>query len=180
MFNGQNCDLTKLFQKANQLNNFFCSVGEDLTKKVSLFQTVDYSLYLRHRVPNSIFFEPPTVNENIACIVSLNMNKAVGYDNIPAYFLKMAAAIIAPFLCFLIDYAFLNGIFPDNCKIAKLIPIHKKGKKDNPSNFRPISILTCISKVIEKMIYKRVFSSSSSSFFIARFSVRVAGAVAQD
>ena len=158
MFNGQNCDPTKLFQKANQFNNFFCSVGEDLAKKVSLFQTVDYSLYLRHRVPNSIFFEPPTVNEIIACIGSLNANKAVGYDNIPAYFLKVAAPIIAPYLCFLIDYAFLNGIFPDNCKIAKVIPIHKKGKKDNPSNFRPISILTCISKVIEKMIYKRVFS----------------------
>ena len=50
MFNGQYCDPTKLFQKANQFNNFFCSVGEDLAKKVSLFQTVDYSLYLRHRV----------------------------------------------------------------------------------------------------------------------------------
>ena len=129
MFNGQNYDPTKLFQKANQFNNFFCSVGEDLAKKVSLFQTVDYSLYLRHRVPNSIFFEPPTVNEIIACIGSLNANKAVGYDNIPAYFLKVAAPIIAPYLCFLIDYAFLNGIFPDNCKIAKVIPIHKKEKK---------------------------------------------------
>ena len=85
MFNGQNYDPTKLFQKANQFNNFF-SVGEDLAKTVSLFQTVDYSLYLRHRVPNPIFFEPPTVNEIIACIGSLNANNAVGYDNIPAYF----------------------------------------------------------------------------------------------
>ena len=55
MFNGQNYDPTKLFQKANQFNNFFCSVGEDLAKKFFLFQTVDYSLYLRHRVPNSFF-----------------------------------------------------------------------------------------------------------------------------
>ena len=104
------------------------------------------------------FFEPPTVNEIIACIGSLNTNKTVGYDSIPAYFLKVATPIIAPYLCFMIDYAFLNGIFPDNCKIAKVIPIHKKGKKDNPSNFRLISILTCISKVIKRMIHKRVFS----------------------
>ena len=55
MFNGQNCDPTKLFQKANQFNNFFCSVGKDLAKKVSLFQTVDYSLYLGHCIPNSFF-----------------------------------------------------------------------------------------------------------------------------
>ena len=115
------------------------------------------------------FFEPPTVNEIIACIGSLNANKAVGYDNIPAYFLKVAAPIIAPYLCFLIDYALLNGIFPDNYKIAKVLPIHKKGKKDNPSNFRPISILTCISTVIEKMIYrpKRVFSSLSKNNVLA-------------
>ena len=105
--------------------------------------------------------------EIIACIGSLNANKAVGYDNIPAYFLKVAVPIIASHLCFLIDYAFLNGIFPDNCKIAKVIPIHKKGKKDNPSNFRPISILTCISKVIEKMIYKRVFSFLSKNNVLA-------------
>ena len=59
----------------------------------------------------------------------------------------------APYLCFLID----------NCKISKIIPIHKKGEKDNPSNFRPISILTCISKVIEKMIYNRVFSFLSKN-----------------
>ena len=84
------------------------------------------------------FFEPPTVNEIIACIGSLNTNKAVGYDNIPAYFLKVAAPNIAPYQCFLIDYAFFNGIFPGNCKITNVIPIHKKGKKDNPSNFRPI------------------------------------------
>ena len=93
-----------------------------------------------------------------ALIGSLNASKAVGYDNVPAYVLKVAAPIIALYQSFLIKYAFLNGIFPDNCKIAKVIPIYKKGKKDNPSNFRPISILSCISKVIEKMIYKRVFS----------------------
>ena len=98
MFNGQNCDPTKLFQKANQFNNFFCFVGEDLAKKVSLFQTVDYPLYLRHRVPNSLFFELPTVIEIIVCIGSLKTNKAVGYDNTSAYFLKVAAPIIAPYL----------------------------------------------------------------------------------
>ena len=77
----------------------------------------------------------------------------------------MATPIIAPYLCFLIDYAFLNGIFPDNCKIAKVVPIHKKVKKDNPSNFRPISILTCISKVIEKLILNEFFLSYQKIMF---------------
>ena len=100
--------LTCYIQQQNRKRTFHKS---SFRRKVSLFQTVDFSLYLRHRVPNFIFFEPPTVNEIIACIGSLNTNKAVGYDNIPAYFLKVAAPIIAPYLCFLIDYAFFKWNF---------------------------------------------------------------------
>ena len=57
------------------------------------------------------------------------MNKAVGYDNIPAFFLKISAFTLAPYLFILLNYAFLNGIFPDYCKIAKIIPIFKNGDK---------------------------------------------------
>ena len=75
MFNGQNCDPTKLFQKANQFNNFFCSVGEDLVKKVSLFQRVDYSLYLRHRVPNSIFLNLQQLMKLLSVLVLSSRTK---------------------------------------------------------------------------------------------------------
>ena len=77
---------------------------------------------------------------------------AVGQDNIPAFFLKVAPYVLAPYLSYLLDYAFNSGIFPDNCKIAKIIPIYKSGDQSNPSNYGPISILTCFSKIIEKRI----------------------------
>ena len=84
------------------------------------------------------------------------MNKALGHDNIPAYYLKIAPFSIAPFLLILINYAFTNGIFPNNCKISKVVPIHKNGDTNNPNNFRPISLLTCFSKIFEKIIFKRI------------------------
>ena len=103
-----------------------------------------------------MFLEPPSINEIINCINSLNVNKAVGHDNIPAYFLRVASIILAPYLFVLLEFAFKNGIFPKTCTIAKVIPLHKNGNKNDPNNYRPISILTCFSKIFEKLICKRL------------------------
>ena len=61
-------------------------------------------------------------------------------------------------MCYFIDNAFRLGIFPQNCKKAKIIPLCKTGKPNNLTNYRPISILTCFSKIIEKLIHKRLSS----------------------
>ena len=67
----------------------------------------------------------------------------------------------------------VNGIVPDKMKIAKVIPVHKKGDPLDISNYRPISLLSSISKVLEKIIHKRtirflknldIFSDSQSGF----------------
>ena len=61
-------------------------------------------------------------------------------------------------LCDIANLSFVTGIFPDLCKTAKVIPIYKK---DNPllcENYRPISLLPIFSKIIEKLIYKRMYS----------------------
>ena len=57
----------------------------------------------------------------------------------------------------LINLSFSTGIFPNNLKTAKVIPIHKKGSKLDCTNYRPISLLSNIDKIFEKLIYKRVY-----------------------
>ena len=88
----------------------------------------------------------------------LKNNKAIGHDDIPAYFLKVSSTVIAPYLQIFTNFIFNNGPFPNNCKIAKIAPIYKNGSKEEINNYRPISILTCFSKVIEKMIYDRLMA----------------------
>ena len=84
------------------------------------------------------------------------MNKAVGHDNSPAYFFKIAAPTLASYLRSFFDFVFTHGVFPDICKIDKIVPIRKKGEKDNRNNFRPTSIFNCFSKILEKMIHQRI------------------------
>ena len=85
-------------------------------------------------------------------------DKAVGHDKISSFFLKAAKEVITPYLTLFIEYMFTEGIFPRSCKIARIAPILISGAKDEAGNYRPISILTCFSKIIEKLIYVRFFN----------------------
>ena len=145
-----------LAKQAEQFNEFFRTIGEKLPNKIPTYQENHFQTYLTKRVSESMFLEPANITEIVNIILSLNVNKAVGHDNISAYYLKIAPFSIAPFLLILINYAFTNGIFPNNCKIYKVVPIHKNGDTNNPNNFRPISLLTCFSKIFEKIIIKRI------------------------
>ena len=104
--------------------------------------------------------EPPRVNKVKNFINSLNLRKSAGHDNILSHYLSIASNILASVLCYFIDNAFRLQIFPQSCKKAKIIPFFKTEKHNNLTNYRPISILTCFSKIIEKLIHIRL-----SSFF---------------
>ena len=82
----------------------------------------------------------------------------MGHDNIQPFFLKAAGHVIAPYLSLLLNFVFTEGIFLRNCKIARITPIYRSGAKEEMNNYRPISILTCFSKIIEKILFVRLHS----------------------
>ena len=100
--------------------------------------------------------EPPRVNEVLNVINSLDLHKSVGHDKTSSFFLRVASSNLAPAISFFIDNAFRIGIFLHSCKIVIVIPLFKSGKTDNLNNYRPISILTCFSKIFEKLIHKQL------------------------
>ena len=75
-----------------------------------------------------MYLEPPTTNEIINCIGSLNVNKAVGHDNIPAYFLKIAAPTLAPYLKPFLISSLVTESFPTFVKLPTLFPLIKREK----------------------------------------------------
>ena len=82
----------------------------------------------------------------------MNESKASGIDNISAKFLKDGASILSKPVADLCNLSILSSSFPDGCKIAKLKLLYKKGLKTDHQNYRPISLLPLISKIIEKVI----------------------------
>ena len=113
----------------NCFYNVFCSIGK-LTH--SNLDHRNFSNYLSNRVSTLLYLNTPSVSEIINAIYSLNVNKAVGHDNIPAFFKHIAATIISPYLQYFIDFFFKNGLFPESCTLAKVISLYKKGNKLDP------------------------------------------------
>nr|CAI5837953.1 unnamed protein product [Callosobruchus analis] len=83
---------------------------------------------------------------------NLNTNKASGPDQIPAIVLKRCAVELTPILCKLFKVSYEQGVFPATWKIGCVQPIPKKGKKTDPNNYRPMTLLHIMSKVMETVI----------------------------
>ena len=101
----------------------------------------------------------PTLNELeipveivLTFLKQLDMNKATGSDGIPVRLLKETADQIAPSLTMLFKKSLRLGIFPGDWKLANIVPIFKRGKRDSVENYRPISLLSAISKVLERFV----------------------------
>lgn len=104
----------------------------------------------------SPFLTSPTEVYSVIC--KLNNNKATGDDGISVKILKAAAPHICATLCDVFNSTLLQGIFPNSLKLAKVNAVFKKGSPIEITNYRPISILNCISKVFEKLMYSRLYS----------------------
>ena len=86
-----------------------------------------------------MFLQPASVLELYNAIMSFNNYKSPGYHNIPAYFLRNAANILAFPLSILVNFSFERGCFPNCLKTAMVIPLYKSGDKTLANNYQPIS-----------------------------------------
>ena len=93
---------------------------------------------------------PADIESLINCI---KPNKAFGPKSIPTKTLKKIKTELSELLSDMINVSFNKGIFPDFLKVAIVVPIHNKGEKLDPNNYRPISLLSNISKLYEKVMH---------------------------
>jgi len=93
-----------------------------------------------------------SVTEVLAYLRQLDVNKATGPDGIPSRLLKETAEQIAPSLTKLFNKSLQLGVVPSDWKLANLVPIFKTGKRELVENYRPISLLPVISKVLERCV----------------------------
>ena len=98
-------------------------------------------------------FEPVAHASVLTLLQKLNPSKSAGIDNLTGKFLKEGVPVLASPITDLINLSISLSSFPDDCKIAKLKPLYKKDTKTKPKNYRPVSLLPLISKIMERIIH---------------------------
>ena len=152
-------EINGLQKIGNTFNNFFANVGPNTDKTIPKpFKSP--SSYLKNRI-NFDFVIALTSEDKISKIIqSLDDSKSSGPSSIPIKLLKISAPCLTLPLCKLINLSFTTGIFPDAIKVAKIIPIFKSGFSDDMNNYRPISLLSVFSKLIEKIVHAFVIENN--------------------
>ena len=150
-------------EDTNTLKGFYSELAgllqEKLPKAPNKFTSQTTKNYYAKTLCNiSNDFEFPNVSEEDVkkILLSLDTSKAAGMDQIPAKFLRDGAEVLALPLGNIINLSIKLSTFPEECKIAKLKPIFKKGARTDPKNYRTISVLLLVSKIIDKSIHFQI------------------------
>lgn len=138
-------------EKANCLNDFFASVSNLDDTNAHL----PHLSYLCDSRLSNIKISEEEIIDNIKC---LKTNKAVGEDLISHKVLKETSNAISKPLCRLFNKSLSCCVFPNMWKQALVMPLFKKGSSNLVTNFRPISLLSCIGKLMERVMYKHIYN----------------------
>ena len=144
-----NKTLKSAVDKAKALNNYFTSV---FTKETT--SSVEHALPLRSTVEtNNMQFDEVHVY-NLLC--KIDPSKSTGPDNIPGRLLKEGAPWLAKPLTKLFNMSMAMGQLPKDWIRANITPIHKKGSKHRPENYRPISLTSIVVKIMERLVHQEL------------------------
>ena len=132
---------------SSALNLHFASIACKLTHKLSgSFSKADV-------LPSSVDSIPPlTPSLCLKYLNSISDNKSAGPDNVSVKMLKFSFSVVVDIITDMINRMLIEGVFPKQWKLARVTPIFKGGNKNDPSNFRPISVVSVLSKILEKHV----------------------------
>ena len=146
----------------NSITTFYANLALNLVNKLlhvpnkfDLDSVLGYYKRFLNTENQKFTFSPILEDEVLKLLKDTNSEKAVSIDNLSDRFLKDVAVVLALRISKLCNLSMKRLKFPLDCKIAKLKPLNKKGSKTDPKNYRPILLLSLVSKVIEKVIHNQ-------------------------
>ena len=165
--NQLNCDFPKYFLAngvyisdkkaiANKFNEYFINVGPSLADSINMPDGQSFTDYLR--IPTACTFNFEKVSHQVVSeiIDNLKPKSSCGIDGLSNKLIKFIKDSILNVLTLIINQSIENGIFPDKLKIAKVVPLYKKNENYLFENYRPISVLPCLSKVLERIMHTQI------------------------
>ena len=151
---------------ANEFNSFFTSIGITLAQKFDNVNNSDDDSCKNvtndecnnDDVSGNFNFGFVTPSFVFDEICNFSNKKSSGLDNFNVELLKLSAPIICDSLAYICNLSLYTSIFPSDWKLAKVTPIYKEGDKSDVSNYRPISVLCIISKILERAVHDQLYS----------------------
>ena len=154
-------NFTNMKEKVEEFNNFFSSVGESAFRRSQEKLRKEVDMVNRPHINNynvNSFFRPNPVDVNTVILIvkDLNATNSIGSDGIALRFLRDALCVIVPYLTCIVNTSLVTGVFPESWKHALVVPLYKNGDPDIVNNYRPVSILPVVSKILEKIVAKQL------------------------
>lgn len=148
-------------ESTNFINNYFSNIGKELalkfTSSIPFNANIVNESFLSSQ-PNSFVLLDTDQHEVESILMNLKSDSAPGWDNISSKLLKNIRQVVVPILTHICNLCFKQGVFPNSLKQSIITPVHKGGDIDDINNYRPISVLTAISKVLEKLLNLRLIN----------------------
>ena len=168
LLNGKLTSEPELVSEA--FNTHFSTIADKLRAKIPP-TSHHFSEWLKNPNQRSFFLNPVCSHDVSKVIFSLKKGKSSGPNSIPLEIFDSIHDALSEILSKLINLSFSTGVFPSLLKIAKVIPIFKKGSKLDVENYRPISLLSNIDKIFQKLIHKQLskFLCDCSILFPCQF-----------
>ena len=151
---------------ADDLNQHFTSIAAKLTSK---YKCVKQQSVKPLPMPTLCNFPRFTPFDIAKYLNSVPNSKACGLDSISVRMLKQTIPFISSILTDMFNRILVDGVFPKIWKTARVTPIFKGGDQNNPSNYRPISVLPILSKLFEKHINIHLFSHLDNIKFLHKY-----------
>ena len=150
--------ITEPKKVAETFNDYFSTIASNLQKKIH-HHGKDFTKFLKNENPVNFFIKPTNKIEVVNNINDLNSNKALGPTSIPTDIFHLIKLSVAQPLADIINLSFETGIYIDVLKISRVVPTFKdKGSDLDYSNYRPISLLSNINKIVEQIMHERLYS----------------------
>lgn len=143
---------------ANKFNEYFIEIGPTLAENIHAPADKSFTNYLKNQPSSEFKFKLINKECVIKTIDNLKPKTSCGTDQISNKTLKNIKHEISYSLSLLINQAITTDAFPDELKVAKVSPIFKKGDLNSFNNYRPVSVLSSVSKVFEKILYDQIYN----------------------
>ena len=162
VINDNEKEITDEIDIANAFNNYFINITNKYIENVDNEDIVHSKLeeFINKTLPTGASFDIPCMSQEFVLkqLQGLQKNKATGLDKLGANVLKIASQEIYIPLWKIFNLSINTGIFPDIWKEARVVPLHKSGSLQLTGNYRPISVLPVLSKIIERHVHTHLYN----------------------